>query len=492
MIIEFKNVSYRYLESKDYAIKDINLEIDKGEFVLITGRSGCGKSTLLKCLNGLIPHSSQGEFKGDVIVDGLNTKEHPIRVLAQKVGLVFQNPDEQIFSTKVINEIAFGCENLCLPKEEILRRVNWALEMVSMKEFMNANTGELSGGQKQRIAIASVLALKPKIIALDEPLSQLDPKGVKEVLDVLKSLNKERYTIVLVEHRIHEVYDVVDRIVVMDKGKIILDDEPERVINNDLLRKLELRLPNMKLKPIKINSSSSREKVIEVRNVFFSYNKNNKYILKNINFDAYRGEIIAIIGNNGSGKTTLLQLIAGILKPSKGDVIVLGKNTKKYNCYKLAGLVGIIFQNPSLMLFCDTVFNEVIFGLKNLKIKEAEKIAKRWLSIMELLEYSAHHPQTLSGGQRLRCAVASVFSMNPEIILLDEPTSGLDFMHIKKLMNVCIDLAKIGKTIIFVTHDLEIALNYSSRIVAMKNGKIVIDCPTRDISLNHLYNVVYN
>ncbi|HIP58440.1 MAG TPA: ABC transporter ATP-binding protein, partial [Archaeoglobus profundus] len=215
MIIEFKNVSYRYLESKDYAIKDINLEIDKGEFVLITGRSGCGKSTLLKCLNGLIPHSSQGEFKGDVIVDGLNTKEHPIRVLAQKVGLVFQNPDEQIFSTKVINEIAFGCENLCLPKEEILRRVNWALEMVSMKEFMNANTGELSGGQKQRIAIASVLALKPKIIALDEPLSQLDPKGVKEVLDVLKSLNKERYTIVLVEHRIHEVYDVVDRIVVM-------------------------------------------------------------------------------------------------------------------------------------------------------------------------------------------------------------------------------------------------------------------------------------
>jgi len=315
---------------------------------------------------------------------------------------------------------------------------------------------------------------------------------VKEVLDILKSLNKERYTIVLVEHRIHEVYDVVDRIVVMDKGKIILDDEPERVINNDLLRKLELRLPNMKLKPIKINSSSSREKVIEVRNVFFSYNKNNKYILKNINFDAYRGEIIAIIGNNGSGKTTLLQLIAGILKPSKGDVIVLGKNTKKYNCYKLAGLVGIIFQNPSLMLFCDTVFNEVIFGLKNLKIKEAEKIAKRWLSIMELLEYSAHHPQTLSGGQRLRCAVASVFSMNPEIILLDEPTSGLDFMHIKKLMNVCIDLAKIGKTIIFVTHDLEIALNYSSRIVAMKNGKIVIDCPTRDISLNHLYNVVYN
>lgn len=490
MIIEFKNVSYRYLESKDYAIKDVNLEIDKGEFVLITGRSGCGKSTLLKCLNGLIPHSSQGEFKGDVIVDGLNTKEHPIRVLAQKVGLVFQNPDEQIFSTKVINEVAFGCENLCLPREEILERVNWALEMVGMKEYINANTGELSGGQKQRIAIASVLALKPKIIALDEPLSQLDPKGVKEVLDVLKSLNREGYTIVLVEHRIHEVYNIVDRIVVMDNGKIILDDEPEKVINNDLLRRLELRLPNMKLKPVEINPS--REKVIEVRNVFFSYSKKGEYVLKDINFDAYRGEIIAIIGNNGSGKTTFLQLIAGILKPTKGDVIVLGRNTKRYDCYKLAGLVGIVFQNPSLMLFCDTVFDEVTFGLKNLKIKDFEKIAKKWLSIMELLEYSDHHPQTLSGGQRLRCAAASIFSMNPEIILLDEPTSGLDFMHIKKLMNVCIDLAKMGKTIIFVTHDLEVALNYSNRIVGMKNGKIVINCPTRELSLNHLYDVIYN
>ena len=491
MIIEFKNVSYRYLESKDYAIKDVNLEIDKGEFVLITGRSGCGKSTLLKCLNGLIPHSSQGEFKGDVIVDGLNTKEHPIRVLAQKVGLVFQNPDEQIFSTKVINEVAFGCENLCLPREEILERVNWALEMVGMKEYINANTGELSGGQKQRIAIASVLALKPKIIALDEPLSQLDPKGVKEVLDVLKSLNREGYTIVLVEHRIHEVYNIVDRIVVMDNGKIILDDEPEKVINNDLLRRLELRLPNMKLKPVEINPS--REKVIEVRNVFFSYSKKKgEYVLKDINFDAYRGEIIAIIGNNGSGKTTFLQLIAGILKPTKGDVIVLGRNTKRYDCYKLAGLVGIVFQNPSLMLFCDTVFDEVTFGLKNLKIKDFEKIAKKWLSIMELLEYSDHHPQTLSGGQRLRCAAASIFSMNPEIILLDEPTSGLDFMHIKKLMNVCIDLAKMGKTIIFVTHDLEVALNYSNRIVGMKNGKIVINCSTREVSLNHLYDVIYN
>ena len=372
-----------------------------------------------------------------------------------------------------------------------MERVNWALEMVGMKEYINANTGELSGGQKQRIAIASVLALKPKIIALDEPLSQLDPKGVKEVLDVLKSLNREGYTIVLVEHRIHEVYNIVDRIVVMDNGKIILDDEPEKVINNDLLRRLELRLPNMKLKPVEINPS--REKVIEVRNVFFSYSKKKgEYVLKDINFDAYRGEIIAIIGNNGSGKTTFLQLIAGILKPTKGDVIVLGRNTKRYDCYKLAGLVGIVFQNPSLMLFCDTVFDEVTFGLKNLKIKDFEKIAKKWLSIMELLEYSDHHPQTLSGGQRLRCAAASIFSMNPEIILLDEPTSGLDFMHIKKLMNVCIDLAKMGKTIIFVTHDLEVALNYSNRIVGMKNGKIVINSPSREISLNHLYDVIYN
>ncbi len=483
-MIKIRKLSYRYPNREDYAIKDINLKISKGEFVLITGRSGCGKSTLLKCLNGLIPHESHGEFHGDVIVDNLNTNDHPIRVLAQKVGLVFQNPDEQIFSTKVMGEIAFGCENICLPKEEILERARWALEKVGMEKYINANTNELSGGQKQRVAIASVLALKPKIIALDEPLSHLDPKGVKEVLDVLKNLNGESMTVVLVEHRVHEVYKLVDRIVVMDRGRIVLEGEPESIITDNMLKKLELRLPNIRLERIELNPKE--EKIIEVRNVWFSYNK--KPVLRGINFNAFRGEVIAIVGNNGSGKTTLLHLIAGILKPEKGDVIVLGKNTRKYSAYKLAGLIGIVFQNPSLMLFCDTVYDEIAFGPRNLKLKEN---IERWLNVMELQEFANHHPQTLSGGQRLRCAAASIFSMNPEVLLLDEPTSGQDFMHVKKLMNICAELARTGKTVVFVTHDINVAIKFANRIVAMNDGKIVADMPVEKITVNSLYDLIY-
>lgn len=483
-MIKIREVSYRYPSRKDYAIKDINLKTGKGEFVLITGKSGCGKSTLLKCLNGLIPHESHGEFKGEVIIDGLNTKDSSTKVLAQRVGLVFQNPDEQIFSTQVVREVAFGCENLCFPRDEIIERVEWALDKVGMGKYINANTSELSGGQKQRVAIASVLALKPKIIALDEPLSHLDLKGAKEVLDVLKSLNDEGLTVVLVEHRIHEVYKLVDKIVVMDGGKIVLEGEPERIITDDTLKKLELRLPNVELDRIALKPSE--EKVIEVKDLYFSYNK--KLVLECINFNAYRGEIIAIVGNNGSGKTTLLHHIAGILKPEKGDVIVLGKNTRKYSAYKLAGLIGIVFQNPSLMLFCDTVFDEIAFGPRNLKLKEN---TEKWINVMDLQEFAHYHPQTLSAGQRLRCAAASIFSMNPEIVLLDEPTSGLDFMHVKKLMNICVELARMGKTIIFVTHDLEIAMKFATRIIVMNDGRIVIDVPTKKITVSSLYNLMY-
>jgi energy-coupling factor transport system ATP-binding protein len=471
-VIEIYELSYRYLGRTEYALKNVELKIERGEFVLITGRSGCGKSTLLKCLNGLIPHESYGDFSGNVIVDGLNTKDHPISVLAQKVGLVFQNPDEQIFSTKVLQEVAFGCENLRLPKEEIIERVEWALGKVGMEKYMHANTNALSGGQKQRVAIASVLALKPDVIALDEPLSHLDPRGVKEVLDVLKTLNEEGMTIVLVEHRIPEVLRIVDRIVVMDKGRIITDGDPEDVLRSGVLERLALRQPGMCYVREK-REARIKEKVVEIRDVWFSYN--GEWILRGVSLDVYRGEVLAILGNNGSGKTTLLHHIAGILKPKRGSVIVLGRSTKKFGPYKLAGIVGIVFQNPSLMLFCDTVYDEVAFGPRNLKLKDVDRAVRRWIDVMELKGFENVHPQTLSGGERLRCATAAILSMQPEIILLDEPTSGQDFMHAKKLMDVCVELATKGKSVIFVTHDIELAVSYATRIVVMENGKVVAE-----------------
>lgn len=495
-MIKIENVSFRYPSRKEYAIKDINLHIKKGEFVVLTGISGCGKTTLLKALNGIIPHESTGEFNGNILIDGLNTRENSITSLSQKIGLLFQNPDEQIFSTRVLEEVAFGMENLCFKKEEILKRVEWALGTVNMKEYITSSTSALSGGQKQRVALASVMALKPDIFVLDEPISQLDPQGAKEVLKVIKNLKDNGMTILMVEHRIHEVAKWSDRIIIMDKGKIIKNINKNDIDDNlDIFDEIGIRSPKSGNVDFSNNFHDTyvenremytkiieKEKVIEIKDLWFSYDdkrkrKNKKWILNGINLEIYEGEITAILGCNGSGKSTLMNHIAGIFKPHKGYVKVEDKDTKKYNAYKLAGTVGIVFQNPSLMLTCDSVYDEIAFGPKNLKLSK-DKIkynVNKCLNTMELTEYSKVHPQTLSGGQRLRCAAASIISMEPKVILLDEPTSGQDYFHIKRLMEWCIDLKKCGTTIVFITHDFEIAEKYSDRIAFMENGNIIKD-----------------
>ncbi|MDK2820265.1 MAG: energy-coupling factor transport system ATP-binding protein [Clostridia bacterium] len=497
MMIEIKNLSYRYPTRDDWAIKNITLNIRQGEFVLLTGSTGCGKSTLLKCLNGIIPHESIGEFHGDMIINGMNTREYPIRVLAKQVGLVFQNPDEQIFSTRVMDEVAFGPENLCFPRQEIKERVEWALEKVGMKDYMYTTTNALSGGQKQRVAVASVLALKPRVLVLDEPISQLDPRGAKEVLAVVKKLSDEGMTIVMVEHRIHEVARWADRVVVMDRGEIVLNEPVGKAFKHiALFKKLGLRIPRIVGQQDSLNwlgghtirtqtrsNLSDGRKTVEIRDLWFSYenkksSREKKWILKGVNLDIYEGEMVGIMGNNGSGKSTLMHHLAGIYRPQRGSVKITGKPTKKYNAYKLAGTVGIVFQNPSLMLTCDTVCEEISFGPKNLKMPK-EKIARRvteFLDTMELDSFKDYHPQTLSGGQRLRCAIAAILSMTPQVILLDEPTSGQDIYHIRKLMEVCRQLVKQGRTVIFITHDLEIALEYANRIIVMDDGRISKDC----------------
>ncbi len=511
-MIEIRNLFYKYPARDDFALRNISLRIQKGEFILLTGATGCGKSTLLKCLNGIIPHEASGEFRGDVIVCGMNTKDHPIRILAQQVGLVFQNPEEQIFSTRVLDEVAFGPENLCFPVAEIRERVEWALAKVGMQEFLHASTGALSGGQKQRVAVASVLALKPGILALDEPISQLDPQGAKEVLGVVKKLSAEGMTVVLVEHRIHEVARWADRIIIMDGGEIVLDEPARKAFEQiDIFKKLGLRVPGsvafcfksstpgkLQLKPgapagSKIgpeNSGSAQKgrKVIEVNDLWFSYEgkksfDRTKWTLKGINLKLFEGEFVALMGNNGSGKSTLLHHFAGIFRPQKGNLTIMGKDTKKYNAYKLAGTVGIVFQNPSLMLTCDTVYDEISFGPKNLKItkEETKRRVSECLTVMELETLKDYHPQTLSGGQRLRCAAAAVLSMAPDVILLDEPTSGQDIYHVRKLMDLCWDLVKHGRTVIFITHDFEIAMEYASRIIVLQNGKIYADCRPEEV-----------
>ncbi len=274
-MIRIENISYRYLGRDSFAIKDININIRKSEFVILSGSTGCGKTTLLKCLNGIIPNESSGDFYGNVFIDKLNTREHPIRVFAQKVGLVFQNPDEQIFSTKVLDEVAFGLENLCFKEEEIIERVKWALEKVGMKNYIDSSTSALSGGQKQRVALASVLALKPEILVLDEPISQLDPKGAEEVLQVIKKLSDEGMTIILVEHRLHEVISWADRIIIMNDGQIELDCPVEEVNKHlQLFAKLGLRMP--KKTDINLKYLLNKSKEVKNKNFYIGSDYENK------------------------------------------------------------------------------------------------------------------------------------------------------------------------------------------------------------------------
>lgn len=514
-MIKVQDLSFTYPGKTDPVLRNVHLQVNRGECVLITGPTGCGKSTLLKCINGIIPHTSEGTMTGDVMVGGVHTKDVPLADLASKVGLVQQNPDDQIFSLVVEDEVGFGPENLCLPVEEIEQRIALALKQVGMDAYRKESVHALSGGQKQRVAIASMLAMQPAALLLDEPASQLDPKGAQEVLSVIAKINAEtKCTIVLVEHRIHEVAHLVDRIIVMDRGAVVLDADKNDVFKNhiDLFYRLGLRLPEtielfhqLKLGGVPLttddaldmldkrmdaykgphtvapsNGTTKRIKTnampaVEMNNVWFAYEGRQNWIMKGVNLKIGQGEMVALLGNNGSGKSTLLLHMCGILKPGRGHVSLFGKNIGRMKPEALVGDVAVVFQDPGLMLFCDTVWKEVCFGPNHLKIesKEIERRAREALNVMTLEELLPEPPQALSGGQRLRAAVASILSMKPGILLLDEPTSGQDKRNIISLMEHLKSLSDNNITSVFITHDMETALKFADRMIILDDGRII-------------------
>lgn len=514
-MIEIKSLSFTYPGRDEATLKNVDLSIGRGEFVLLTGPTGCGKSTLLKALNGIIPHESGGTMDGDVIVKGINTKHTSMKILTQLVGLVFQSPTDQLFSTVVENEVAFGPENLGLTNEEIDKRIEFALSAVGLKGFRKRKINSLSGGQQQRVAIASVLAMQPEILVLDEPLSQLDPQGGNEILQILKSLNAEKnITVIVVEHRLPEVLSFVNRIIVMDRGRIVLDEEPAKAFQDNLscFQALGLKIPDvvllfhklgikeiplrpedavclLKQKRIKSSStepsySSSKSKlqstsagsIAEVKGISFSYTKNDSEALSNIDLNIKRREILALMGKNGSGKSTLLLILAGLLKPTSGLCKVLNRQTKKVSPFSLVPEIGIVFQNPDLILFCDSVREEIGFGPKNMKLSD-ELIKRRVneaLDIMTIKELSSNPPLALSKGQRLRTAVASIIAMQPQLLLLDEPTTGQDKSNIDIMMS-SLKTNNFEGAIVFCTHDIDTVFRYADRVVILNSGRIIAD-----------------
>lgn len=489
-MIEIKNLSFTYQARDKPTLRNLNLHVEAGEFILVAGPTGCGKTTLLRTLNGLIPHETAGIMKGSVSVAGENTEKSPMRELTRNVGLVFQNPDDQIFSTRVEDEVAFGPENLCFQRKEIEKSIDYALSAVGLNGFRNRATASLSGGEKQRLAIASALAMRPRVLALDEPFSQMDTSGTREALEVIRRLNRKGMTIILVEHRIPAVFRHVSRIVIMEEGRIALDEDKRKAAAyRGIFKRLGLWLPGDKdlandsdrqqIRKFKKSGPAAHQKeiVLEARDICFRYQKNNGFDLRGVSLVVRRGEMVALIGDNGTGKSTLLLHFAAILKPETGMVKILGIDSRDTSSFRVAGKVGVVFQNPNLMLFYNTVKKEVEFGPRALKfpLHKLSGILSDTLAALTISNLKEDAPFSLSNGQRLRVATASAASMDPEIFLLDEPTQGQDRVNVEGLMDYLKVKSKKGTTVFFITHNLDVALRHADRILFMNGGRIVED-----------------
>ncbi|ANW99794.1 energy-coupling factor transporter ATPase [Thermoclostridium stercorarium subsp. thermolacticum DSM 2910] len=508
------------------ALNNISFSINEGEFVAIVGRNGSGKSTLAKHLNALLLPTG-----GTVCVFGKYTNaEDLIWEIRSQVGMVFQNPDNQIVATTVEEDVAFGPENLGVAPEEIRKRVNESLEKVNMLKYIHHSPHMLSGGQKQRVAIAGVLAMNPKCLVLDEATSMLDPTGRRDVIRILQKLNREDgITVILITHHMDEAAHA-DRVMVINRGSLVLEGTPREVFaNSEILKKAGLDIPEVTslyiravnegivkggeipvlmdelekvlLKLDFVDSrkqerthespdgiTESREKIIEIKNLSYVYMPGTPYerkALDNVSLDVYRGEILGIIGQTGSGKSTLIQHLNGLLTPTEGSINVAGIVPKGKALKELRRRVGLIFQNPEDQLFEETVEKDIAFGLKKMGLPD-EEIEKRVIEAAEITglpkEVLGRSPFELSGGQKRRVAIAGVIAMNPEILVLDEPTAGLDPAGSTEMYQFLLKLRKEkNTTIIVVSHTMEHVAYYCDRVAVMNHGKLVLAGKTREV-----------
>jgi energy-coupling factor transport system ATP-binding protein len=475
-ILEVKRLGYNYPAEKKETLKNISFEVKEGEFFSIVGASGCGKTTLALALNGLIPRSLGGKLSGEIFIDDKSIKELPTAEISQNVQILFQSPDSQLFALNVEDEISFGLENLNIAWSEIEKRVGEVLKKLNIEELRNRSIEELSSGQKQKVALASVLAMKPKILILDEPTANLDPVAVIDLLHTLRELKKkEKITILLIEHNLDFVKEFSDRVMFMDKGRVIEISSPEKIFKSKEFLKVMNPPSNQRylIDEIKQKKIIKKEKVIlEIKNVNFTY-PNKLHALDNINLNINEGDFLGIVGLNGSGKSTLALSLIGLLK-AKGSIILDGKEIIKQDIFERTKKIGYVFQNPNYQLFEDNVSDEIAFGLKNIGLekKEMKKRVENALEIINLRDFAKEDPHSLSVGQKRRVTIASVVSMLPKIIIVDEPDTGLDYRNAEKLMDYLKKLNSKGHIIILISHNLELIDKYCNRVVYIEKGQI--------------------
>lgn len=548
-LLELKNVSFQYgtnrsentssVDDNTYALNRVNLKIYPGEFVGIIGPSGSGKTTLASLFSGAIPHHYSGELLGSVKIAGQDTKNLALTNIACLIGSVIQDIDAQMVAANVEDEILFGLENFGVPHDEIPNRIASSLETVGISDLRNRDLDTLSGGQKQKVAIAAILALKPKVLVLDEPTCALDPVSSRMIFSILQNLNKKfGITIVVIEQKVALLSEYCERLIVLSKGELVLDAPVSLALKDiDLLRKVGINYPrtthlikqlqdeqicnpaeltvgveetvNTIVKTLRTdysklsnsNNSNNAESVLEshkeafikannsdnsnkpclsINNLSFAY-ANGVKALKDVSFNANSGELIALIGRNGAGKTTITKIINGLLRPTEGSVIIDGIDTKTLRISQIAKYVSTLFQNPDYQLCKDTVLEEVAFSCKLIG-EDSEQAKAHAMEIIDELELdSKASPFMLSRGQRQMVALAATVVTNPKILLLDEPTCGLDYKECMRIMQVVERLRKNGCCVIMVCHDMEVVLDYATRLITINDGKLIIDGSAHDV-----------
>jgi energy-coupling factor transporter ATP-binding protein EcfA2 len=500
-----QGLSFKYRDRPDYALQNVSFELKPGEMLVVAGSSGCGKTTLIRCINGLIPRSYKGEIAGQILLNGEDSKGFSLAKLSQTVGTLLQDPEKQILGAHVKSEVAFGPENLGLPAAVIRARVDDALGRLNIAHLKDRQTFMISGGEKQKAALAGLLAMQPTILLLDEPLAQLDPASAHEALAAFRKLADEGATVLLVEHRVEDALAVrPDRVMYLKDGQVKYLGAPDDLADavdwrevklpaGQVIRRvraagvsLPLAAPDQRLR------TAYAAPMVIFDNVSFSYG-DGPDILKNVNLEIASGETVAILGPNGAGKSTLIKQAIGLLKPRRGRVLVEGKDTRELSVAQIARTIGYAFQSPTHMLFAQSVNEELAFGPRNLGhdpkqivIDVADSVAA-----LNLIGLEKYPPLSLSFGQQKRVTIACVAAMRSKILALDEPTAGQDFGNYISFMDSILGNGATDQSarlaisnfdaMVFITHDLDLAITYASRVILMHEGGIAADGPPETV-----------
>ncbi len=507
-----ENVEFSYHQGDPLILRGVSIEIRKGDFVVIAGPSGAGKSTFCRTLNNIIPIFFRGVFSGRRQIAGELLEKQSIAVISRKVGMVFQDFEQQLFSTSAFLELSFGLENFGVPREEMQARMEELLSKFGISHLMSREPLSLSGGEKQKLAIASVMVYRPEILVLDEPTTDLDPESREFVLQILPELKDWVETVILVDHET-EQFQTADRVFLFRDGAVAAEGTPEEILcRSDLLESNSLcpldlvrvqesvgmtaRLQSVpelarELNGYQLDSLSTQERskslpVIEANELSFRYEGSSAPALNRISFEIRKGEFVGIFGHNGSGKSTLLRHFNGLQMPQEGSLRALGKDVREWNRKELAHNVGLVFQNPDHQIFNASVKEEIEFGPRQFGFPEGRirENSDRAMKAMDLSSQSARDPFQLSKGERQRVAVASVLSLDPKILILDEPTTGLDYKQQRYLMELLKEFNASGTTVIIVTHSLRLVCEYCTFALLMQKGNVAGQGHPRELFFN--------